>query len=160
MLALLSLLALPLVARVARAEQHTISFDNQCGSGTPQLILNGQVASSGAAYTASGSLSGIAYLQTGACNFNGENCSLLEFTLTSNGGAGGVSSVDVSLISPHAFSVPTGFFYDGVSECQGNGNSCDTATCGPDHAFFQPTDYTAQVQCSTNQDVNLVITFC
>ncbi|KZO97696.1 hypothetical protein CALVIDRAFT_512853 [Calocera viscosa TUFC12733] len=160
MLAFLSLLALPLLARVARAESHTISFINSCGSGTPTLILNGQVASSGAPYTSSGSLSGIAYLQTGACNFNGENCSLLEFTLTDNGGQGGVSSVDVSLIPPHAFSVPTGFYYDGVAECQGDGNACDDANCGPDHAFFQSTDYTAQVQCSTDQDVNLVITFC
>ncbi|EJU05181.1 hypothetical protein DACRYDRAFT_29537, partial [Dacryopinax primogenitus] len=160
MFALLSVLSIPLLARVARAESHTLSFQNNCGFGTPTLILNGQVASTGDPFTSQGSMSGIAYLQTGNCNFNGENCSLLEFTLTSNGGQGGISSVDVSLIPPHAFSVPTGFFYDGVQECQNDGNECDSADCGPNHAFSKPTDFSSQVQCSTNQDVNLVVTFC
>jgi rRNA maturation protein Nop10 len=82
------------------------------------------VLSTGGAYTRNGPLTAaIAYLQTGACGFNGENCSLLETTLVNPTCSGCGSSTDVSLISPHKFSVTTGFgYYNG---CDGVGNDCE-----------------------------------
>ena len=46
------------------------------GFSQPTLVSqNGQILSTGGSYTASGSIVGaIAYLQTGACGLNGDNC--------------------------------------------------------------------------------------
>jgi rRNA maturation protein Nop10 len=90
----------------------------------PTLIQGGRVLSTGGDYVSNGPLvAAIAYLQTGACGFNGENCSLLETTLKNPTCAGCGSSTDVSLIAPHRFSVTTGFgYYNG---CDGTGNNCE-----------------------------------
>ncbi|KAI0645548.1 hypothetical protein C8Q79DRAFT_911084 [Trametes meyenii] len=142
--------------QVARAEQHTIRFDNKCGKGTPQLIQGGKVLSTGQDYTSNGPFSaGIAYLQTGGCGFNGENCSLLEMTLVNPTAPGAGSSTDISLITPHAFNVETSFSYFGG--CDGQGATCADNKCKS--AFFIPDDNQVQVQCET-ENVNLLITFC
>ncbi|GAB1517401.1 hypothetical protein RhiTH_000449 [Rhizoctonia solani] len=156
---LFSTLAVALVASVGvQAERHVVHFDNRCGYGTPTLIQGGRVLSTGGDYVSNGPLvAAIAYLQTGACGFNGENCSLLETTLKNPTCAGCGSSTDVSLIPPHKFSVTTGFgYYNG---CDGTGNNCKSAGCCPGGAFCTPTDYQSQRQCQAN-DVNLAITFC
>jgi hypothetical protein len=71
-----------LAVTCAYAEQHTVTFDNRCGYGTPLLKANGRTLSTGGAYTSSGPLTAaIAYLQTGSCGDNGENCLTLETTL-------------------------------------------------------------------------------
>ncbi|KZO97733.1 hypothetical protein CALVIDRAFT_58824 [Calocera viscosa TUFC12733] len=109
------------------AESHTVSFTNNCGYGTPTLIQGGNVLSTGGAYTSNGPLgAAIAYLQTGGCGFNGEGCTMVELSLynpdTNNGM---ISSADVTLIPPHAFSVTSGFgYYNG---CDGVGNDCSEA---------------------------------
>ncbi|KAI0044979.1 glycopeptide [Auriscalpium vulgare] len=141
---------------VVNAESHTIRFDNQCGKGTPTLIIGGHVVSNGSDFTSSGpASSGIAYLQTGQCLFNGENCALTEFTLGNPTCAGCGSSVDISLIPPHALNVPTAFsFFNG---CDGQGASCSTPDCST--AFFKPDDNQVQVACQTD-NVDLLITFC
>ncbi|CAE6465571.1 unnamed protein product [Rhizoctonia solani] len=157
--ALFSTLAVALVASIGvQAERHVVHFDNRCGYGTPTLIQGGRVLSTGGDYVSNGPLvAAIAYLQTGACGFNGENCSLLETTLKNPTCAGCGSSTDVSLIAPHKFSVTTGFgYYNG---CDGTGNNCKSAGCCPGGAFCTPTDYQSQRQCQAN-DVNLAITFC
>ncbi|KAF7378510.1 Glycopeptide [Mycena sanguinolenta] len=161
-----SLALLVLVIGNARAETHTVSFTNKCGFGTPTLIQGPNVLSTGGkllspprapnsfdagAYTSNGPLiSAIAYLQTGACGFNGEGCTLLETTLTN-----GFSSTDLSLIPPHAFSVTTGFgYYNG---CDGAGADCQEANC-PE--AFESSDQTwKQVGCPA-ANVDLAITFC
>ncbi|VDB95947.1 unnamed protein product [Peniophora sp. CBMAI 1063] len=144
-----------LAASLVSAESHTISFTNNCGKGTPQLIIDGQVVSNGTAYTNDGVINGIAYLQTGPCLLNGENCALMEFNMANPVVAGGGSSVDISLISPHALNVPIGFnYYNG---CDGTGSSCLTDTCHT--AFFEPDDNQVQVACQTD-NVDLMITFC
>ncbi|KAI0675142.1 hypothetical protein C8Q78DRAFT_1066981 [Trametes maxima] len=155
-------IALSAVAVVAgaiqfvRAEQHTIRFENKCGKGTPQLIQGGKVLSTGQDYTSNGPFSaGIAYLQTGGCGFNGENCSLLEMTLVNPTAPGAGSSTDISLINPHAFNVVTSFSYFGG--CDGQGATCADNNCKT--AFFVPDDNQVQVQCET-ENVNLLITFC
>ncbi|KAF7315735.1 Glycopeptide protein [Mycena indigotica] len=86
----------------ASAESHTVRFDNRCGFGTPQLIQGGDVLTT-TSYTSDGQLSAaIAYLQHGSqCGFNGENCSLVELTMTNPVVAGGGSSADISLIDPY-----------------------------------------------------------
>ncbi|KAI0067159.1 hypothetical protein BV25DRAFT_1876887 [Artomyces pyxidatus] len=140
----------------AISESHTIRFDNQCGKGTPQLIIGGRVVSNGSDYTSQGpASSGIAYLQTGSCLFNGENCAIVEFTLGNPTCAGCGSSTDISLIAPHQLNVPTGFSY--FNGCDGVGATCTTPECNA--AFFNPNDNQVQVACQSN-NVGLLISFC
>ncbi|KAG8690223.1 hypothetical protein FRC08_010598 [Ceratobasidium sp. 394] len=140
------------------AERHVVHFDNRCGRGTPTLVQGGRILSTGGDYVSNGPLvAAIAYLQTGNCLLNGENCSTLETTLKNPTCPGCGSSTDVSLIPPHKFSVTTGFGYYGG--CDGVGNNCKSASCCPNGAFCTPTDYQSQRQCQAN-DVNLAITFC
>jgi len=138
-----------------RAESHTITFANECGRGTPTLVINGQIVSTGQPYTSDGTISGIAYLQTGECLLNGENCTLMEMTLDNPTCPGCGSSADISLIPPHKFNVATSFsFYNG---CDGVGRTCSSATCNT--AFFKSDDNQVQSSCQ-NDNVNLRITFC
>ncbi|KZV73341.1 hypothetical protein PENSPDRAFT_306193 [Peniophora sp. CONT] len=143
-----------------KAETHTISFTNNlrsCGKGTPALIVHGSLVSNGTAYTQSGTMQGIAYLQTGDCLFNGEGCGLLEFNMANPtpGVPGSGSSTDISLITPHELNVPIGFnYYNG---CDGQGTQCLTGTCHT--AFFQPDDTQVQVACQ-DDNADLMITFC
>ncbi|KAK7038467.1 glycopeptide [Favolaschia claudopus] len=147
---------LAVAAGQALAESHTVTFDNRCGRGTPTLISQtGQVLSTGGGYTINGPLRGaIAYLQTGSCGFNGDGCTLVEITLVNPTTAGSGSSVDLSLIPPHSFSVTTGFGY--VGACAPAGADCNNANCNT--AFHQPSDTFVQVACQQN-DANLVVSF-
>ncbi|KAG9079191.1 hypothetical protein FS749_008748 [Ceratobasidium sp. UAMH 11750] len=114
---LIPLETMAIAALGVTAETHTIIFTNRCGHGSPTLIQAGRVLSTGSAYTANGPIvAAIAYLQTGSCGLNGENCTTLETTLKNP-----LSSTDVSLIPPHAFSTPIGFAYHGG--CDGTGNA-------------------------------------
>ncbi|KAJ7176365.1 hypothetical protein C8R43DRAFT_867758, partial [Mycena crocata] len=92
-------------------------------------------------------ISAIAYLQTGACGFNGEGCTLLETTLSN-----GFSSTDVSLIPPHTFSVTTGFGY--FNGCDGVGADCTHPDCP--EAFENSEETFKQKGCSA-ADVNLAV---
>ncbi|KAF8883248.1 hypothetical protein BD779DRAFT_879649 [Infundibulicybe gibba] len=66
----------------ANAESHTVTFTNNCGSGTPIMIHHGSIVSYGGPYTVQGPLTAaIAYLQTGNCLFDGPNCATVELTL-------------------------------------------------------------------------------
>jgi hypothetical protein len=152
----LSSLAVAITAFSAvNAESHTISFENKCGRGTPTLIVGGKAVSAGQPFTSDTTISGIAYLQTGGCLFNGEGCTLMEFTLNNPSCPGCGSSADISLIPPHAFNVETSYsFYNG---CDGQGNICSSSTCNT--AFFKPDDNQVQTGCQAN-NVNLRITFC
>ncbi|EJC99078.1 glycopeptide [Fomitiporia mediterranea MF3/22] len=139
----------------ARAESHTVHFTNNCGFGTPTLIQGPNVLSTGGDFTINGPLIGaIAYLQTGACGFNGENCVIVETTLKNPTTPGSGSSTDISLIPPHTFSVTTGFGY--FNGCDGAGTDCTNENC---FAFHQPSDTFTQIPCQEN-NVNLAITFC
>ncbi|KAF9010683.1 hypothetical protein BDQ17DRAFT_1421026 [Cyathus striatus] len=138
------------------AEKHTVTFENNCGFGTPRLIQGPKTLSTGDVFTSDGPLtSAISYLQTGDCGFDGIGCSLVELTLINPTCPGCGSSTDISLIPPLAFSVPVDFAYYGG--CDGLGATCSTANCKT--AFFVPDDNQVQVACQDN-DVNLKITFC
>ncbi|KAF7300089.1 Glycopeptide [Mycena kentingensis (nom. inval.)] len=151
-----SLVLFTVAALHAHAETHTITFDNRCGFGTPTLIQGGTVLSTGKPFTHAGPIpAAIAYLQTGACGFNGEHCTMVETTLRNPTSPGSGSSTDITLIPPHTFSVTTGFGY--FHGCDGAGADCTSADCKT--AFHKSTDTHVQVPCQTN-DVNLVITFC
>ncbi|KAM5544754.1 hypothetical protein V8D89_001652 [Ganoderma adspersum] len=137
-------------------ESHTIHFDNRCGFGTPTLIQGPNVLSTGADYTSNGPIIGaIAYLQTGNCGFNGDECTLIETTLVNVAPGNGGSSSDISLIPPHKFSVTSGFGY--FNGCEGAGADCTFQGCTT--AFYTPTDTWVQVPCQVD-NVDLVITFC
>ncbi|KAJ7132767.1 hypothetical protein C8R43DRAFT_1023241 [Mycena crocata] len=150
-----TLFSLLVFAASVYAESHTVKFDNRCGYGTPQLIKGGEVLTT-TSYTSKGELAAaIAYLQTGSCGFNGEQCTLLEMTMTNPLQVGGGSSADISLIEPHTFSVPTRIeFYGG---CDGIGTTCASRECTT--AFKQPDDTWVQVACQ-DDDANLLIIFC
>ncbi|KAF8881535.1 hypothetical protein CPB85DRAFT_1340273 [Mucidula mucida] len=142
-------------ATLVRSETHTISFDNQCGYGTPKLIRGNDVLTS-TSFTANGTFaSAIAYLDTGSCLFNGDGCTVVEMTLVNPTTAGSGSSVDITLIPPLAFSVPTSFQFTGV--CSGQGASCATSDCST--AFFHPDDTWVQVACQED-NADLLISFC
>ncbi|KAJ3012317.1 hypothetical protein HKX48_006344 [Thoreauomyces humboldtii] len=153
-------LAVAAMAATASAEQHRITFTNRCGSGTPTIVQGNNVWTGDQTFDGPFS-SWIAYLQTWdhRCGYNGENCVVVEGTLQDpNNGPGSGSSVDVSLIAPHAFTNNIGFgFYGGDNTCNGLGNDCPDANCGPQHAFYKPDDYACQVGCQA-RDVNLAIT--
>ncbi|KAH9174041.1 hypothetical protein EDB89DRAFT_1849364 [Lactarius sanguifluus] len=140
---------------LSRAESHTIRFDNQCGKGTPQLVIGGEVLSNGEDWTSNGPQAGIAYLQTGQCLLNGEHCTLLEFNLNNPACAGCGSSVDISLVDPHALNVPITFSY--FNGCDGQGATCTTPDCRT--AFHRSDDNQVQVACQVD-NVDLLITFC
>lgn len=134
------------------AESHTVTFTNNCGYGTPYLrAQNGEVLSTGGAYTSNGPLIGaISYLQTGNCGNNGEECTLVETTLENSSG----SASDISLVPPHEFSVTSGFgYYNG---CDGTGEDCKYAGCPG--AFTDATNGLI-VSCPVD-NVDLAITFC
>ncbi|KAJ6471599.1 hypothetical protein C8R47DRAFT_1222128 [Mycena vitilis] len=139
-----------------RAETHTVSFVDNCGFGTPTLIQGENVLSTGAPYTTNGPLiSAIAYLQTGSCGFNGENCTTVEITLANPTSPGVGSIADLTLIPPHAFSVATSVEYS--SGCNGTGAACTSSNCPT--AYHLPTDPPVEVSCQTD-NVGIVITFC
>ncbi|KAH7926148.1 hypothetical protein BV22DRAFT_1033167 [Leucogyrophana mollusca] len=140
----------------ARAESHTITFTNNCKYGTPTLVQNGNILSTGGAYTNDGPIeAAIAYLQTGACGLNGESCTMVETTLVNPTTAGSGSSTDITLIPPHEFSVTTGFgYYNG---CDGAGADCTDADCTT--AFHSSDQTWVQVPCQAD-NVDLAITFC
>ncbi|TDL15339.1 Glp-like protein [Rickenella mellea] len=139
------------------AEQHTVHFDNRCGFGTPTLIVGGRVVSTGGDFTSGGPITGaIAYLQTGACGFNGEGCTMVETTLVNpNNGPGSGSSTDITLIPPNQFFISRCYRY--FNGCDGSGADCTNANCPT--AFHKSTDTFVQVACQVN-NVNLAITFC
>jgi len=141
---------------LVRAETHTIRFDNKCGTGTPYLVMGGNIVSYGEDWTSNGpAQSGIIYLQTGQCWLNGEYCATVEFNLNNPTCAGCGSYVDISLISPHALNVPVEFsFYNG---CDGQGAACTSAGCST--AYHNSDDNQVLVSCQAN-DVNLLVTFC
>ncbi|KAF9071690.1 hypothetical protein BDP27DRAFT_1291170 [Rhodocollybia butyracea] len=147
-------LTLFLLTALVNAETHIVKFDNQCGFGTPQLIQGNQVLTT-TEYTFNASYSGIAYLQTGTCGFNGEKCGTVEMTLINAIVAGGGSSADISYIPPLKYSIPYKFeFYGG---CDGQGASCSSPECS--EAFYTPDQTYVQVACQTD-NVNILITFC
>ncbi|KAI0272428.1 glycopeptide [Gloeopeniophorella convolvens] len=153
-LSIFAMLAAVLIG--AKAETHTIIFDNRCGFGTPFLKAGGTTFSTGGSVTFNGPfVAGIAYLQTGGCGDNGENCVLVETTLRNPTSPGSGSSTDLSLIPPHAFQITTGFgYFDG---CDGAGADCTGPNCAA--AFEDPSQTFKQVACQAD-NVNLAITFC
>ncbi|PIL32321.1 hypothetical protein GSI_05567 [Ganoderma sinense ZZ0214-1] len=142
-------IALGALVGTAVGESHTVIFQNFCGYGTPLLIQGNNVLSRGFEYHSDGPLvSAIAYLQTGNCNFNGENCTLLETTLLNFAPGNAGSLTGINLRPPHQFSVPTGFNY--FSGCDGAGSNCLDPDCP---ATSSP------VSCQED-NINLIIKFC
>jgi len=145
------------LATVVQAdEKHTIRFDNRCGFGTPILVQGGKILSTGEDYTSKGVLSSAtAYLQTGQCLLDGENCTLMGMTLRNPTTTGGGSSADISSMPPYGFSVSTSFSYFGG--CDGIGATCSDEKCSTVFSKFGHSQ--DQLACQEN-NVNILITFC
>ncbi|PIL32328.1 hypothetical protein GSI_05574 [Ganoderma sinense ZZ0214-1] len=140
-----------------RGETHTIHFVNQCGFGTPTLVSDGVILPTGADVTVNGPINAVAYLQTGSCSLNGENCTTVDISLAnanpSDPGSG--SSVAIDLFPPHSYSAPTGFgYYNG---CDGTGEDCTNPNCGL--PGVPPSGGPTPIVCTTD-NVNIAITFC
>ncbi|KAH9054291.1 hypothetical protein EDB87DRAFT_1702199 [Lactarius vividus] len=140
---------------LSHAESHTIRFDNQCGKGTPQLVVDGEVLSNGEDWRSNHRRASRGYLQTGRCLLNGEHCTLLEFNLNNPAYAGCGSSMDISLVDPYVLNVPITFSY--FNSCDGQGATCTTPDCRT--AFHRSDDNQVQVACQVD-NVDLQITFC
>ncbi|KAM5544739.1 hypothetical protein V8D89_001637 [Ganoderma adspersum] len=120
-------------------------------------MSGGNILSTGADFTANGPIYAVAYLQTGSCGLNGENCTTVDISLanTNPSDPGSGSSVAIDLDPPHAFSAATGFeYYNG---CDGAGEDCTNRQC----QFFgaPPPGRTTPVLCQAD-NVNIEITFC
>ncbi|KAH9935598.1 uncharacterized protein B0H18DRAFT_418045 [Fomitopsis serialis] len=152
-----AVLAAVALAAQTNAEYHTIRFYNACGFGTPTLLANGDVLSTGEDYTSDGPFSSaIAYLQNGnQCGYNGEHCTLMEMTMSNPTCAGCGSSVDLSLIDPHSFSYWTSFAY--FNGCENTGANCPAAGCAA--AFYYSDETQVQVACQAD-NAGLLIAFC
>ncbi|EPT04936.1 hypothetical protein FOMPIDRAFT_1021688 [Fomitopsis schrenkii] len=152
-----AVLAAVVLAARANAEYHTIRFYNACGFGTPTLLANGEVLSTGEDYTSDGPFSsGIAYLQNGdQCGYNGEKCTLMEMTMVNPTCVGCGSSADISLIDPHSFSYATSFAY--FNGCANEGANCAEAGCAA--AFYYSDETQVQVACQA-ENAGLLIAFC
>ncbi|TDL18826.1 glycopeptide [Rickenella mellea] len=148
------LLLFATIAAAVNAESHIVKFNNKCGFGKPTLSVDGEVL--GGDFTSNGPLGGaIAYLQTGNCGPNGENCTVVETTLFNPTSFDSGSSADISLVPPRSFSVATAFRY--TNGCPGQGASCPNAECPA--AFHIPPPIPIIAQCRAN-DVGILITFC
>jgi len=157
MLSFARIVSLVAAVVVVSAETHTIEFTNNCGFGTPTLVQNGNILSTGMTITVNGPIiSAIAYLQTGSCGLNGEGCTIVNITLqnpTTSPGSG--SCTAIVLDSVHNFSVTTGFGY--FNGCDGEGQDCTNPNCPA--AFPSPIQPVEPICCQAN-NVDLAITFC
>ena len=130
---------------------HVVDVINNCGGPTTiQLPGHGNYYSPGSRTFNGDVKGGIAQ----ACSdINGVGCTSVEFSLVD-----GVSSADITLISPHKFNHPASFT---ISSPQSGSQSatCSNANCGPDNAFYQPTDYHAQRQVN-GPNSNIRMQFC
>ncbi|KAJ7262192.1 hypothetical protein B0H12DRAFT_1104707 [Mycena haematopus] len=144
------LLLLACATSAAHAESHTVKFDNS----RPQLIKGGVVLTS-TSYTSTGDLdaaiASVSSNLSGDCLFNGENCTLLELTMTNPVSVGGGS---ISLNSAVYLILTRLRFYGG---CDGIGTTCNSQSCTT--AFRHPDDTWVQIACQEN-NVNLLISFC
>ncbi|KAF9073134.1 hypothetical protein BDP27DRAFT_1216539 [Rhodocollybia butyracea] len=152
-----SFVALASLFAFAAAESHTVTFTNNCGSGTPTLVSqNGSILSTGQKFTSNGPLNGaLAYLQSGTqCGLNGDSCTTVETTLKNPTTPGGGSGTDITLVPPHKFSVTSGFQY--TNGCSG-GETCSSANCPG--AFTNATNGKI-VSCQTDNvgvTINLIL---
>ncbi|EJD03421.1 uncharacterized protein FOMMEDRAFT_156827 [Fomitiporia mediterranea MF3/22] len=141
-----------LLAAGALAETHKVTFENKCGKGTPQLQQKNKTVSSTSTYTANSTFeSATAFLQTGECGGNGQNCTLIETNLKNSGN----SSTNITLVPPQKFNVPAAFRYEGG--CNGTGLNCTSANCT--EAIHNRTVSVKPSSCNAS-NVNLIITFC
>ncbi|KAM5544105.1 hypothetical protein V8D89_002291 [Ganoderma adspersum] len=120
----------------------------------PTLESGGNILSTGGDFTANGPINAVAYLQTGSCGVNGENCTTVNISLgnTNASDTGSGSSVAIDLDPPHAFSAPTRFEY--YSGCDGAGEDCTNPDCQVLRVGAPPP-----IVCQTD-NANIVITFC
>ncbi|KAF9476658.1 hypothetical protein BDN70DRAFT_882125 [Pholiota conissans] len=143
MISFISVVVLAITAVIGARASHTISFINNCGFGTPTLLQGNTVLSTGGAFTSNGWPSAIAFLQTGSCGINGEDCTFVDITPTNSGS--GVS-VNIS-VPPPPLSARGSVKFAFTNGCSGT-ETCTGTKCA-----------TTPVECDA-PNANLAITFC
>ncbi|KAM5543273.1 hypothetical protein V8D89_003147 [Ganoderma adspersum] len=148
-----AVVALAVLIGTAAGETHTVHLQNNCCSGTnqPTLIVGdpSQGPSTNADFVFNGPLTDtVAFLQTGFCSPNGENCTVVQLALVNGDESGAQSSANVDLSFSRVFSIPTGFSFS--NGCDGSGANCSDKECPAVNVV---------VGCRVN-DVDLTITFC
>ncbi|KAF8600276.1 hypothetical protein BDV93DRAFT_496924 [Ceratobasidium sp. AG-I] len=140
-------------------ESHTITFQNNCGKGTPQLQRNGKILSTGEPFTQKGRhLVATAWLATDGCGPSGENCTLVELDLMNAINTTTDSSTNILIADQYKFSVPVKFQYFGSCSTS---NECLSASCCPQGAVCNDSepDNMSERLCLAN-NANVAITFC
>ncbi|KAK0517806.1 hypothetical protein OC835_008044 [Tilletia horrida] len=128
---------------------HTINFSSNCPSAVVQIPGHGNYGTG--SYTFDGDVNGGIASAGQSCSVDGNGCISVEFTLNN-----GYSTGDITLISPHAYSGAASF----TMTPGGSSATCDNPNCGPNNAFYQPTDYGSQrydSDASGNSGININI---
>ncbi|KAI5478826.1 hypothetical protein MNV49_004558 [Pseudohyphozyma bogoriensis] len=151
---------------VRRDETHTVTLNNNCGSGNAVFLYAGDATAQGST-TITGPLDGgVAWVDgyAGAdCLASGVNCGIVEFTLTNSEGAGDQNSADYSLLTGdglgnHQYTYPMTFSFDGCSGAPGQCTGDSAAAC-PGAYLGSATTGGAPTQCLAD-NVGITITFC
>ncbi|PWN90404.1 hypothetical protein FA10DRAFT_266889 [Acaromyces ingoldii] len=167
--------ALALAAPSARAESHNVQLVNNCGSGNPVFLYQGDSTPAGSRTINGQLLGGIAWIDgfAGAdCQSSGVNCGIVEFTLTNPSNPDNTqNSADYSLLDGndpqtgaglgnHKYTYPMNFAFTGSctkaapGQCTG-----DSAQACPGAFLGSATTGGAPVQC-VSDDAGILITFC
>ncbi|ODN79048.1 hypothetical protein L202_04552 [Cryptococcus amylolentus CBS 6039] len=154
----------------ARAETHQVTLVNNCGSGNPVFLYEGNDKQGSG--TVSGPLrGGVAWMDSyGDCQSSGVNCGIVEFTLINESnldpnGNPYQNSADYSLLTGdglgnHQFTYNMNFDFngDGCNKGPGACTGNSAAQC-PGAYLGSATEGGAPTQCVAD-NVGITITFC
>ncbi|KZV68928.1 hypothetical protein PENSPDRAFT_502878 [Peniophora sp. CONT] len=152
----LSLALVLLLANGAYSESHTVSFINNCGFGTPVLLVDEVVVSNGSDYSSDMSIiKGVAYLDQDGCASGGsESCMEIEINLSNSS----PSFVDILLIPPQVYrSAACVTYSDG---CDGASLTCTGPDCSEAIISEDDPSGSGAVLVCEDSDANVIITFC
>ncbi|WWC72981.1 uncharacterized protein I206_106945 [Kwoniella pini CBS 10737] len=156
-----------------QSESHKVTLVNNCGSGEPVYVYEGNKSPSGSSTTIGPVKGGLAWLKGASgidCRDNGLNCGLVEFTLTNSQG-GSQNSADYSLLDGvddqlgtslgnHKFQYSMDFEFNGCKTTQ-KYYPClgDSAEACPGGFLDSSTKGGSPIQCLAD-NVGITITFC
>ncbi|KAG0139785.1 hypothetical protein CROQUDRAFT_674957 [Cronartium quercuum f. sp. fusiforme G11] len=135
------------LASLVTSSSHSVNLVNNCGTPTT-MQLPGRGNYGAGNYNFDGDIKG--GIAQACSDINGVGCTSIEFSLVD-----GISSADITLISPHNFDHPATFTLNN-NEIHA---TCSNANCGTDNAFFKSDDYTAQRQVN-GASSSIYMQFC
>ncbi|KAK7060720.1 hypothetical protein VNI00_000451 [Paramarasmius palmivorus] len=157
------------LAATALAESHNVKLVNNCGSGKPVFLYQGNPTPRGSGTINGQVLGGIAWVDgfSGAnCQSSGVNCGIVEFSLTNPSNSGNTqNAADYSLLTGdglgnHQFTYKMNFEFTGSctkkapGPCTGNSaDKCPGAYLGSDTESGRP------VQCASDDAGTIKLKF-